>query len=90
MVMDGCDPTGTSVPLTLKTRDEIMKLFQACPRCGSASASYAPYLADAPNSSSGEASVPWCRNCDIRYGGDRAARVSRRGDHNIAAGLYLR
>ena len=67
-----------------------MKLFQACPRCGSASASYAPYLADAPNSSTGGASVPWCRNCDIRYGGDRAARVSRRGDHNIAAGLYLR
>jgi len=90
LVKDGCDPTGTPVPLNLKTRDEIMKLFQACPRCGSASASYAPYLADAPNSSSGEASVPWCRNCDIRYGGDRAARVSRRGDHNIAAGLYLR
>ena len=88
--MNGCDPPGTVVPLNLKTRDEIMKLFQACPRCGSASASYAPYLAGAPTASSDEASVPWCRNCDIRYGSDRAVRVSRRGDHNIPAGLYLR
>ena len=67
-----------------------MKLFQACPRCGSASASYAPYLADAPKKAGDEVSVPWCRNCDIRYGGDRLVRMSRRGDHNIPAGLYQR
>lgn len=66
-----------------------MKLFQACPRCGAASASHAPYLA-AARSADDEASVPWCRNCDIRFGGDRSPRVSRRGDHNIPAGLYLR
>ncbi len=68
----------------------MMKLFQACPRCGSASAPYAPYLTGVPKGgSSDEAQGPWCRNCDIRSG-DRQGRVSRRGDHNIPAGLYLR
>ncbi len=69
-------------------KDEIMKLFQACPRCGSASAPSAPYLAGAAKDTDAEHG-PWCRNCDIRYG-DPLNRVSRRGDHNIPAGLYLR
>jgi hypothetical protein len=67
----------------------MMRLFQACPRCGSASAPHAPYLAVAPKDGVAEGQGPWCRNCDIRFG-DRQGRVSRRGDHNIPAGLYLR
>ncbi len=73
----------------LKTKDDMMKLFQACPRCGSASAPSAPYLTGAPKGGAESGDGPWCRNCDIRFG-DRLGRASRRGDHNIPAGLYLR
>jgi hypothetical protein len=65
-----------------------MKLFQACPRCGAASVSEAPYLAGAPKATD-EASGPWCRRCDIRFG-ERPTRLTRRGDHHIATGLYQR